>query len=165
MTKRINDHSIYIKSITQIINGLSYHHSLGVLCETISVLVAARNKVLADAAVSVVPPEPEEPIVDVSSAFRLLRRIRKVPQKPRESFIEPFMPFNKNLIRRKLTAVEKDPEIQAFIHSLDRYYTLEVLVMMIRDRFGADRAITKSSLQRYLQKIAKVAYQNREETE
>lgn len=163
ITKRINDYSNYIKQITQILNGLSYRHSLEVLCETISVLVATRNKALADAVVSVIPPEPDEPIVDVSSAFRLLRQIRKVPQKARELSIESFMPFNKNLIRRKLTTVEKDPEIQAFIHSLDRYYTLDVLVMMIRNRFGADRGITKSSLQRYLQKIARMTALAKEE--
>ena len=57
--------------------------------------------------------------------------------------------------RHRRSRVDKDVDIKNFLLSLDRYYTIAELVVMIRERFGADRGITKSSLQRYTAKIAK----------
>ncbi len=162
--KNSSDYGNYVKSIAHVLQGLSCHQSLEVLCETISVFVAARNKALADTAVDVVSPESDEPIVDVSSAFRFLRQIRKVPQKTKNSYIEPCMPFNENLIRRRrLSMVENAPDIQAFIHNLDRYYSGPEMLAVIEKHFGKERTPSKSSLHRYLQKISRAANLNRED--
>jgi len=79
---------------------------------------------------------------------------------------ETCMAFNSNLLRRhqgRLSRIEYDPEIESFINNLDRYYTGKDLLAMIEKRFGKKRTPSKSSLGRYLQKIAGVIAPAKEE--
>lgn len=72
---------------------------------------------------------------------------------------EPCMAFNSYLLRRKpgrFSLVEYDTEVKEFINAFDRYYTSKDLLALIEKRFGKKRTPSKSSLGRYLQKIARV---------
>lgn len=81
-----------------------------------------------------------------------------------ERFDGAYLAFNDNLRRRRggISRIEQNPEIKAFIHSVDRYYTGPELLSMIEKRFGAERTPSKSSLGRYLQKIASITSQDQE---
>jgi hypothetical protein len=56
--------------------------------------------------------------------------------------------------RKKRSRIDRDPEIKNYILSIDRYYTLDALAHLIKERFGADKAISKSTLQRFTAQIA-----------
>lgn len=77
-----------------------------------------------------------------------------------ESEIEPAKvtsPVSTHLKRFRpggISIVDKDPEIKAYIHSIDRYLTVEAMRNDLVKQFGKDRAPSKSGLGRYLQKIA-----------
>ena len=79
---------------------------------------------------------------------------------------ETFIAFNRNLLRKRpgrLPRIEHDPEIESFINNLDQYYTGKDLLAMIEKRFGKKRTPSKSSLGRYLQKIAEAIASAKEE--
>lgn len=69
-----------------------------------------------------------------------------------------FLFNNRYLIRRRghLSRLENDPELLEFLSNLDRYYTGPELMVMIEKRFGKGRTPSKSALNRYLHKVAKV---------
>lgn len=65
-------------------------------------------------------------------------------------------PFNPNLVRRgPVSKIDADPELKEFIHSLPAYHGVEQIAAMCVERFGVDRAPSKSAVHRYLQKLSK----------
>jgi hypothetical protein len=55
----------------------------------------------------------------------------------------------------RVSRVDNDPEIKAYLHGLDTYLTLKMLRAALIQKFGKQRVPSKSSLHRYLQKIQK----------
>ncbi|HEY3309873.1 MAG TPA: hypothetical protein VGJ93_15585 [Desulfuromonadaceae bacterium] len=91
--------------------------------------------------------------------------IASQPRQIDDRLDSPTMAFNSGLLRRrpgKISGIEKDPEIKAFIHNLDRYYTGPDLLALLKNRFGKERTPSKSSLDRYLQRIIKTLMPNKE---
>ncbi|MBI2354255.1 MAG: hypothetical protein HYV06_04350 [Deltaproteobacteria bacterium] len=94
----------------------------------------------------------------VSVLAAAISMIASQPVLTGEKHDEPSMAFNSHLLRRRpgqISRIEKDPEIKAFIHSLDRYYPGPDLLALLEQRFGKKRTPSKSSLGRYLQKITR----------
>lgn len=52
----------------------------------------------------------------------------------------------------RVSEIEKDPELEAFILEQRGYHTIEKLRALCVARFGEDRAPSKSGLHRYIQK-------------
>jgi len=93
----------------------------------------------------------------ISILAAAISMIASQPEQAGDRLDEPCAAFMSNLLRRRpgvISRVENDPEIKAFIHSLDRYYSSPDLLAMIEKRFGKERTPSKSGLGRYLQKIA-----------
>ena len=66
--------------------------------------------------------------------------------------------MNPYLVRKKSglkSRFETDPELAEYLETIDRYYTLEELRLVLVVRFGADRVPSKSSIHRYLQKLTR----------
>ena len=63
--------------------------------------------------------------------------------------------LNENLRRRdtKGSVIENDPDMRTFIHSIDRYLTIEEMHALLVEKFGTKRGLTKSCISRYLIKI------------
>jgi len=71
----------------------------------------------------------------------------------------PSAAFIHGLLCRRggaLNRIEKDIEVQEFIHSLDSYYKDKDLLVMIEERFGKDRTPSKSGLDRYMQRVMRL---------
>lgn len=77
--------------------------------------------------------------------------------RPTDKLDNPCFVANGNLIRKKSgspSRFEKDPELIKFISNLDHYYTCGEMLTLLVKQFGKERAPSKSSLGRYLQKIS-----------
>lgn len=76
-----------------------------------------------------------------------------------------FEDVNPLLIRRrKPSRVELDPEVFTFLNGLGRYHTIKEMRQLIIERFGSDRAPSKSSLGRFLSRITREAAKGREDS-
>lgn len=76
--------------------------------------------------------------------------------------------FNPNVRRVRpggISLIDKNPEVKAYIHGIDRYLSVESLHRELVKRFGKERAPSKSSIGRYLQKISKANCQHQEGNE
>tara|TARA_R110002033_G_scaffold17587_1_gene47664 strand:- start:11397 stop:11732 length:336 start_codon:yes stop_codon:yes gene_type:complete len=63
--------------------------------------------------------------------------------------------FSTNIYRRKrATKISKDPEVEAFIHSLPYMEQTEMLEQ-IRAKYGSDRAPSRTGLSRYFMALRK----------
>ena len=64
-----------------------------------------------------------------------------------------------NLTRRtkggRLPKIESDPELQSFLHGIIGYHSLSELVRLCQEKFGMERAPSKSCLHRYTQKLTR----------
>lgn len=64
-----------------------------------------------------------------------------------------------NLIRRtkggRLSKIESDPELKSFLLAVYGYHTIMELVRMCQEKFGMERAPSKSGLQRFISKITR----------
>jgi hypothetical protein len=64
--------------------------------------------------------------------------------------------LNPFLVRRRpgsFSPFDTDKELAEFINGVDQYYSIAKLRNLLIERFGADRAPSKSALHRYIQKI------------
>ncbi|MBQ0796245.1 hypothetical protein [Zhongshania sp.] len=55
--------------------------------------------------------------------------------------------------RRRLSKIDADEEVRAFLHSLPCAYTIDELEAACRSKFGYERAPSSSAIHRYIQRL------------
>lgn len=78
-------------------------------------------------------------------------RMPAVRQKPAELFAIPAQLLRRG--RGRSFIVAADPQLQAYVHGLVGYHTLDQIVSKCRRKFGASRTPSRSSVARYLKHL------------
>lgn len=98
--------------------------------------------------------------LNTADALRVLnmsvgRVLEQVGQSKTGEFSSPAIPFPHHLLHRNIkgSKIERDLELQRFLHSSGRDLTIEEIASMCRKKFGAKRAPSKSAIHRYIKKL------------
>lgn len=94
--------------------------------------------------------------IPVADAFQvLLKAMERIARRAGMSgnLSMPALTSDMSLLNRKRSKIESDPEVRRFIHEYGKSMPYHELAAACRERFGENRAPSKSGIGRYVQKL------------